>query len=215
MRCVAEMKTPSWRVGSPANPVYQSVRLALNQSEVEVAALRRELSGHEAKVAELRKLVNSMPEVEAELTRLNRDYDLTKAQYMALVERLEQARLGQTAEKSDAGVRFDILDPPQASFRPVSPRRPPLVAGILLASLAAGAALAFVLHLLHPVFNHTRELEQETGLPVLGVVSMTGLDDYLKATRRSYFRLAAVAGGLFAVFVVVLLVSLGVGKLLA
>ena len=75
--------------GVTSNPIYQSVRLALNQADVEVAALRRELADHESKIAELRKAVNTVPEVEAEFARLNRDYDLNRAQYHSLIEPLE------------------------------------------------------------------------------------------------------------------------------
>jgi polysaccharide chain length determinant protein (PEP-CTERM system associated) len=198
--------------GVTANPVYQSVRLALNEAEVDVASLRRELAGHEAKVAELRQRVNSMPEVEAELSRLNRDYDMTKVQYLGLVERLEKAKLGQTAERSDSGVRFDILDAPQASYRPVSPPRPMLVAAIFVASIAGGVGLAILLHLLRPVFNHLRELERETGLPVLGAVSLMGLEEYCERARRSYLCVAGATAALFLAFVAVLLLSLGVGN---
>ncbi len=194
--------------GVTSNPVYQSVRLALNEANVEVAALSRELSAHESKVTELRSLVNSMPEVEAEFARLNRDYDVNKSQYNALVERLEQARLGQDAEEAtDSGVLLEVLDPPTASFGPVAPRRPLLVALMFFGGLALGAALAYVLSKLNPVFNHSRELEKVTGLPVLGVVSLTWLDQYQQATRAGLLRYGAVAASLFLAFAALMAVQ--------
>ncbi len=101
--------------GVTSNPVYQSTRLALNEASVEVAALSRTLAAHEAKVSDLRRLVNSMPEVEAEFARLNRDYDVQKSQYVALVDRLEKTRLGQDAEATNSGVLMKVLNPPTAS----------------------------------------------------------------------------------------------------
>src|SRR5690606_37232984 len=71
--------------GASANPVYQSIHLSLNQTEVEIAALRGELADGQRKVAQLRQMVDTVPEVEAEFARLNRDYDVTRAQYTALV----------------------------------------------------------------------------------------------------------------------------------
>ncbi len=127
--------------GVTSNPVYQSVRLALNEANVEVAALNRTLAAHEAKVSELRRLVNSMPEVEAEFARLNRDYDVQRTQYKALVERLEQARLGQDAEATNSGILMEVLDPPTASVGPVAPNRPRLITVVFLGSLGLGAAL--------------------------------------------------------------------------
>ncbi len=89
--------------GAGANPVYQSIQVALNQASVEIAALRGEIGQHERKIAELRAVIQTVPEVEApDIARLNRDYDLNKARYLALVDRLERAKLGQDAEAASA-----------------------------------------------------------------------------------------------------------------
>jgi hypothetical protein len=153
----------------------------------------------------LRRLVNSMPEGEAEFARLNRDYDVQRTQYKALVERLEQTRLGQDAEATNAGILLEVLNPPTASVGPVAPNRPGLFTVVFVASLGLGVALAWSLSKLNPVFNHSRELELITGLPVLGCVSLTGLEQILARERRSYFHYAAVAGALVVAFGVVLL----------
>jgi len=194
--------------GVTANPVYQSVRLALNQANVEVAALGRELSARETKVAELRRLVNSMPEVEAEYARLNRDYDVHKGQYVALVDRLEKARLGQDADATEAGVRLQVIDPPTSPTAPVSPNRPKLIVAVFGAGLMLGCAIAYLLSKLNPVFNHARDLEGATGLPVLGEVSLTWLDGYKRATRMAIMRFTAAAGALVLTFATVLLLQI-------
>jgi len=194
--------------GVTSNPVYQSVRLALNEANVEVAALGRQLSAHESKVAELRQLVNSMPEVEAEFARLNRDYDVHKTQYVALVERLEKAKLGQDAESTGSGVRFEVLDPPTSPFHPVAPNRPRLVVTVFFLAVGAAVALAFVLSKLNPVFNHSRELERITNLPVLGEVSLTWLDQHKQVTRRQYLGYGAAGAALFAACCVLVVIQL-------
>jgi len=194
--------------GVTSNPVYQSVRLALNQANVEVAALSRQLAAHETKVADLRRLVNSMPEVEAEFARLNRDYDVHKSQYVALVDRLEKAKLGQDAESTGSGVRLEVLDPPTAPYRPVAPQRPKLVVLVLMFAVGAATGLAFVLSRLNPVFNHSRELEQITGLPVLGEVSLTWLQKYNRAALRGLVGYSAAAAALFGVCVLLVALQL-------
>jgi hypothetical protein len=176
-----------------------------------VAALSRQLSAHESRVADLRRLVNSMPEVEAEFARLNRDYDVHKGQYVALVERLEKANLGQDAEATGSGVRLEILDPPTASFRPVAPNRPVLLLFIFAVGVALAAGLAYVLSKLNPVFNHSRELEAATGLPVLGEVSLTWLERYNQMTRRGYLGYSAAVGGLLLICATLVVLQLKVG----
>jgi polysaccharide chain length determinant protein (PEP-CTERM system associated) len=189
--------------GVSANPVYQSIQLALNQTDVEIASLRRELAGHQTKVAELRNMLDTMPQVEAEYARLNRDYDVTKANYTALVERLEKSRLGEEASTSGS-VRFDVIEPPNADFNPISPKRSLLVLGVLLISIAAGGGVAFLLHTLRPVFTSVKGLAEITGLVVLGSVSMAWLQQHKHTRRRSYIRYAVAIGGLFVIGAVVL-----------
>jgi polysaccharide chain length determinant protein (PEP-CTERM system associated) len=189
--------------GVGANPVYQSIQLALNQTDVEIASLRRELSGHQSKVAELRNNLDTMPQVEAEYARLNRDYDVTKANYTALVERLEKSRLGEEASTSGS-VRFDVVEPPNAEFQPISPKRSLLVLAVLLGAIGIGAAIAFLLHTLRPVFTSVKGLAHSTGLLVLGSVSMAWLEQHTLTRRRSYIRYAVAIGGLFVVGIVVL-----------
>lgn len=170
--------------GASRNPVYQSIQLALNQVDVEIASLRRQVADHQANVAGLRKMLDTMPQVEAEHARLNRDYDVTKAQYTALVERLEKSRLGEEATTSGA-VRFDVIEPPNAQFKPISPRRSILVLVVLVAALGAGGGIAFLLHQLLPVFSSVRELAEVTGLQVLGAVSMTWAEQHQSQQKRA------------------------------
>jgi polysaccharide chain length determinant protein (PEP-CTERM system associated) len=192
--------------GASLNPVYQSIQLALNQADVEIASLRRQIADRQTKVAELRAMLDTMPQVEAEYARLNRDYDVTKAQYTALVERLEKSRLGEEAATSGS-VRFDVIEPPNAEFKPISPMRSVLLAAVLAVSLAAGAAVAFMLHQLKPVFVSMRALADYTGLQVLGAVSMTSMAQYEQQMKRSFWRYGAAVVALVILGVVVLQLS--------
>ena len=192
--------------GASSNPVVQSIQLSLNRSEVEIAGLRARIAEGQRKVAELQKLVDTAPEVEAEFTRLNRDYDGMRERYAAFVDRAERAKIGDQAEETDA-IRFEVLDPPAAKIEPVAPNRPLLLIGCLVLGLAAGAGLAFVIHQLRPVFTSSRVLNEVTGLPVLGVVSETWLDKHRLRRRAELVRYSIAAGALLVVFLFVLRIS--------
>jgi polysaccharide chain length determinant protein (PEP-CTERM system associated) len=185
--------------GVATSPVYQSIQLSLNEAEVEVAALRGEINDRQGKVKELRERVDTMPEVEAEYAHLNRDYDVTRAQYSALVDRLERARLSEQADETGI-VRFEVIDPPTASYFPVAPKRPLLLGVVLLLGLGGGGALAYLLHWLRPVFNNVRLLNEITGLPVLGSISMTWLDKYKAERRMHKLAFAGAAAMLVVIF---------------
>jgi polysaccharide chain length determinant protein (PEP-CTERM system associated) len=191
--------------GASANPVYQSIQLALNQADVEIAGMRGELGDHQQKVAELKRMVDTMPQVEAEFARLNRDYTVNKAQYTALVERLEKARLGGEADATGA-VRFEVIDAPSADFRPVSPKRTVLLLVVLVLALGFGAAVAYGLTILRPVFHTARQLGEVTGAAVLGVVSATRTAR-LGISRTQFVVYSMAFGALFVALVGVVLVG--------
>lgn len=190
-----------------SNPVYQSVQLALNQSDVDIADLDTELSQHEAKVAELRRLLNTAPQVEAEFAQLNRDYDVNKAQYTALLSSLQKARLGEKAD-SAGSIRFEVVQPPTASLGPVWPVRPLLLAEVLLAALAAGAGLAYGLHYLRPVITAGTPLSQLAGVPILGVVSVAYPKRHQAEIRRDMLRISFAGACLAVAFVTFVIVSM-------
>jgi polysaccharide chain length determinant protein (PEP-CTERM system associated) len=156
--------------GASSNPVFQSIQLQLNQADVEIASLRGALVQHQSKAATLKQRLDSAPQVEAEFAQLNRDYDVNKTQYTALLSNYEKARLGEQAD-SAGSVRFEIVQPPIVSFAPVFPRRGLFLAGVLAGALAIGGGVAFLLHLLRPVVGSATSLARLTGLTVLGTVS--------------------------------------------
>jgi polysaccharide chain length determinant protein (PEP-CTERM system associated) len=189
-----------------SNPVYQSVQLALNQSDVDIGDLNTELTEHEAKVADLRRLLDTAPQVEAEFAQLNRDYDVNKAQYTALLGNLQKARLGERADTAGS-VRFEIVQPPMAGLAPVWPMRPLLLTQTLLAALAAGAALAYGLHYLRPVVTSSASFAQSMGVPILGLVGVAFPERERKATRRDVLRISLAAGCLVVGFAMAIMLS--------
>jgi protein tyrosine kinase modulator len=190
--------------GLAANPVYQGIKLQLSQADVEVAAARRQLADREGKIGELRKMINTAPAVEAEYARLNRDYDVTRGQYQALVERLNRAKLSDKAEATGV-VRFEVVEPPTGNNQPVSPDRIRLILMVLLGGLAAGIGAAYVMHQLRPVFVSARQLTELTQLPVLGVVSMTWLQRHQAQARHAILVYSMAVAVLIAVAAVTLL----------
>ncbi len=162
--------------GASSNPVFQSIQLALNKTDVEIADLTTQLAQHESKARDLRQLVDTAPQVEADFAQLSRDYDVNKAQYAALLSSYDKSKLGQRAD--DAGsVRFQIVQAPTVSFKPVSPKRPALLAEVFVAALVAGAALAYALDQLNPVIGSAVAVAQLTGLRVLAEVGTAFPDE--------------------------------------
>ena len=191
--------------GAGNNPVYQSMQLELNKVDVEIAALRRELAQHQATVADLRQRLNSAPQVEAEYQQLNRDYDVNKAQYTALLESYQKARLGERADNAGS-VRFEVVLPPTSPLIPVFPKRVLLLGLVWLVALGVGGAIAYGLHTLKPILSSVRAVNRLTAFPVLGAVSVAFPTAEKKKMWRHVWRISAASA--------CLVVALGVALVL-
>jgi protein tyrosine kinase modulator len=192
--------------GAGNNPVYQSMQLELNKVDVEIAALRRELAQHQGTVGDLRQRLNSAPQVEAEYQQLNRDYDVNKAQYTALLESYQKARLGERADNAGS-VRFEVVLPPTSPLVPVWPKRSLLLALIWLAALGVGAAIAYGLHTIKPIISSVGAVNKLTAFPVLGVVSIAFPTAQRKKIWRHVWRFSAATGCLVVALVAVLVLN--------
>jgi polysaccharide chain length determinant protein (PEP-CTERM system associated) len=190
-----------------SNPVYQSLRMSLSQGDADLAELRGQIASQRAAVADLRSKVNSIPDVEAELSRLNRDYEVNKKQYDTLLQRLESANISQQADQNIDNVKFRIIEPPTLPVKPSAPNRPLLDVLVLLAALAAGVGLAVLIAQLHPTFSNRESLQRIAGIPVLGSVSATLRAAFVPWYRRQSTMVAMAAALLVAACVLNILLT--------
>jgi len=153
------------------NPIYSELTLAYAEAMAEAAAMETRVSEYRRREAELGKLIDTIPQVEAEFARLNRDYEVIKGNYEALVERLESLKIADQAERTDDSGRFDVIDPPREPLVPVSPDRPKLSIAVLVAGLAGGVGITVLFSLLRPAIYTREALRGISELPVFGVVS--------------------------------------------
>jgi polysaccharide chain length determinant protein (PEP-CTERM system associated) len=186
-----------------ANPVYEQIRLQRNQVDVDLAAVNGQVADRTARIQEMRSRMETMPEVEAELAQLTRDYDVLRDRYAALLQQLETAKLSDAVGETDA-VDFSIVNPPTALSAPVAPPRLLLLIGVLALGLGAGGAVAFLMSRMNPVFDSLTSLEAVTGLPVLGAVSATWLDKHRLQRRHELTRVVMAGAALIVLFAIVL-----------
>lgn len=192
--------------GASSNPVYQSIEQDLNQTDLQLADLSTDLAQHRDRVAALKQLLDTAPQVEAQYEQLTRDYAVNTSEYNALLAKYEKARLGEQAGYAGA-VRFDVVEPPTASFAPVWPRRARLIAAIFVVALLIGGGLAYGLHQIRPVVYSATSLGELTGAPVLGVVGSGFPERTRRALRHDRFRVAIAMLCFFAAFLFVLTLS--------
>jgi polysaccharide chain length determinant protein (PEP-CTERM system associated) len=197
--------------GLSNSPVYQGMRSMLAETEANIAELRVRVAEYERRVTDLDNKVNNIPEIEAELKQLDRDYGVIAAQHQTLLQRREAARMSEDVEQSASDVTFRVIDPPFVPLEPSEPNKALLNGAVLLLGLAAGVGAALVLSLIYPVFSDVRALVNLTGLPLLGAVTVNLLPEEKRKERYALVTFASLSAGLLIVYVGM---SLGQGGML-
>lgn len=197
---VAQQFDDNQGFASGRSKVYQAMKIELSKAEVEVATSRAQAADQRRKINELRRMVDTIPEVEANLTRLNRDYAITKDQYEKLVQRRESARLSEQADQSNDDMKFRVIDPPIVPLDPIGPDRQLYLSAVFLVGLLASVVLTFFLNDIRPVFLSSKSLQEATGLPVLGVVSMKWQPKQHLRLRTEYASFVFLAVSLMIAF---------------
>ena len=86
------------------DPVAQQLKVALNEAEANVIRLRARLNETETKYMQLKANAESLPKIDTEWTQLNRDYNIQKGQYDALVATRAGQPVGKARRRRRRGV---------------------------------------------------------------------------------------------------------------
>ena len=182
------------------NPVHEQIKLQIVQQEANIAALQRRLANEREGAEKWAKMAGLVPKVEAELKRLDRDYEIVKKNYEQLRARKESAKLAQDLETKAQKVQFRIIDPPTVPLKPSGPNRPLFLSIVLLAGIAGGIGFAFLLVQINATFTNVQELRQKFTLPVLGSISAIMSTRERRRQAREHTGFAFVAVSLIIAF---------------
>ena len=170
------------------NPLYAQMQLRLIEQQSRIQISQSRVDQIKGQIEELERLRANVPAVEAELQKLNRDYNIIKTNYEQLLKRRESARISQEREVSAEPVQFRIVDPPEIPARPDGPNRALFLTVVLIVGLGAGVGVAWVMIFIQDTFHDASNLGAAFALPVLGTV--TAVQDL---TKRGW-RFSKVAG---------------------
>lgn len=183
------------------NPVYEQLKLQLVQQEAAIAAFKRRAEKEMVEVQRWEELAGKVPQVEAELSRLSRDYEIIKKGYEELRQRQESARLASDMETKAQKIQFRIVDPPKLPLKPSGPNRPLFIAIVLIAGVGAGLAFAFLLGQVNSTFQSINRLRQTFALPVLGSITAIVSLAERQRRRREIMGFGLVTASLLVAFV--------------
>ncbi|MCX7194216.1 MAG: chain length-determining protein [Proteobacteria bacterium] len=173
--------------GKNYSPMLQQLNVALAQAESNVAGMKARVTEYALRYDRLKSMSNAIPEMEAGLAQLNRDYQVNKENYEKLLERRESAKLSNDMGDTTELMTFKIIDPPTAPQSPTGPDRIKLFSLVFVAALASGFGIAFVMNQIRPAFHSQVDLRETTGLPVLGeVTKIWSVQEKIKRRKNLY-----------------------------
>ena len=187
-------------ISSGDSGIMQEIKLAMAEADAEVAGLTARVAAYRQQISDLERAVDTIPEIEAELKRLDRDYGLNKQQYDELLRRRESARLSQEVDQQADDVKLKVIDPPRVPILPIGPNRVQMMSMVLVAALGAGVALAFLLSQINPRFYSADELKEITQLPILGTVSLVFSERQRTERRMELAVFALMLLGLISIY---------------
>lgn len=155
-----------------ANPYIQSIKVAQNEADAQVAAAQARVDELTARVAKIEEELQDRLTVETELQNLNRDYEAIKSNYNLLIESREQAAMSEKVDDQAEALKFKIADAPNVPLKPSSPKRELLYSAFLVGGTILGLGLSLLIHLIKPTVISASQLGLITGRPVLGGVSL-------------------------------------------
>jgi polysaccharide chain length determinant protein (PEP-CTERM system associated) len=182
------------------SPVYQKLRVSLVEAEALVASLRAQLATQQGRLDQARAAAGRVPQIEAELAQMNRDYEVLQKNYELMVSRRESAALSAKLDQSSELAEFRVVEPPRVSPKPVFPSRLQIGLIAVAASLLAGVGAAMLAEARRPTFVLASDLKRlSNGRPIIGTVSEALTGDVLRQRRAAHLRF----GGLLAFLLIV------------
>jgi len=187
------------------NPVYQSIKIQLSETEREVAELEDsiELTKTFAKASFER--LEQIPEKKKELDNLRRESGNYSSAYTSLLKKRESAYITRRLELEERGTKFRIVDNAEVPLEPFKPKRSLIVLAGFFLGLVIGGGMVVLAETTDHSFEEANQLREFLPIPLLGTTSQI-LTPEEKAFSNSKKRLALMAIMVFAAVTVLAII---------
>jgi polysaccharide chain length determinant protein (PEP-CTERM system associated) len=159
------------------SPAAVARQRRLNDLQIELDSLKRQMANKQTEEQRLRDVVSSYqaraeaaPTRESEMAELTRDYTTLQTMYASLLAKKEESKIAANLERRQIGEQFKLLDPARMAEKPFSPNRQRINLMGMFAGLAIGVALVALLEFKDKSFKTDEEVLSVLSLPVLAVV---------------------------------------------
>lgn len=160
------------------------LRREKDETQIGLASLMDQEKRLRAQIHEYQARVELTPEREQGLAVLQRDYENTKRNYQALLEKQLNAKVSEELERRQQAEKFRIVDPANLPAQPEYPDSTRVMLAGLLIGCMAGFGTAVSFELVRKGFFKPEEVEELLGYPVLA--SIPDFHVYLRSLNGKY-----------------------------
>ncbi len=185
---------------SATNPAYVAMKADMEKIEIQIDALRTERWRMKKQSKALYGKLHAMPQVAKEYNSLEAEYQMAKAHYDNIQQKLMAAQVSEGMENEQLGESFQIVEP---AFLPEEHYKPNRLA-IMLISIIMGfgvsIGLAFLKEYTDRTVHDSKILERHTGMPVLSMIPriITEQEEAENKKRNIVIAAGVICGGLVA-----------------
>ncbi len=155
------------------NRLYEQLMLQIIDTTTELKTLEQRAAEQRNLVAEMEEKAKQVPQIEAEASRLKRDYRTTRQQYTDLVEEKQSLDLRTDVEGADEVMSLRVVEQPVTPNHPSGPPRLLFLTATFVGAICVGVGVALLLSMLRPVVITVDQLRAQFDLPILGNVTKT------------------------------------------
>jgi polysaccharide chain length determinant protein (PEP-CTERM system associated) len=177
--------------------------------EAEIKDRNQRAKEMEAKVRGVQSRVEALPMIEQQFTELSRDYEVSRANYQALLQKKNQTGMTVEMERGAKGENFRILDPATLPQKPAKPNMGLVLASGLAIGLLIGGGLGALREYQDRSVHSERDLQYYLRVPVLALMPVIHTQqswNELKKTQRKKWMVSGASLATAALVLVVLMI---------
>jgi polysaccharide chain length determinant protein (PEP-CTERM system associated) len=152
------------------SPQIQQLRARLRQNDMSIADLTKRQGQIQDGIRQLQSRIQASPMVEQQLKELTRNYQTAQDFYNDLLKKWQNAGVAGDLVSQQQSEQFRVYDPPSLPDRPSFPKKIQFAGGGLVAGLALGVAILYLIVITDKSMHTERDVELALKLPVLALV---------------------------------------------
>ena len=184
--------------------LYDRLRGELSSVKTQIKTIQARISEYEVRLEEEKNRAQKMGEGQAREAELVRDYQVNQEYYQNLLRRRENARLSMNLALQEAGLSYKVQEKANFPQVPKGLRFLHFVLAGPLLGIIGPIAFFVALIQIDPRIRSSNVIEEDLGLPLLGVVPQAQIQKGLLKSDYSVILGALVGVGLLYVIIVVM-----------